>query len=149
MPDDDYEDVLDPDQDGDHNLRLLRKQAKQAATLEKELAATRRELTIFKAGLTDLNADQITALAAVHQGDDTPEALRATAEKLGWAKPAEPEVPKDEVEGLNRIAEMSTNSTPSGQVDHKEGMRKALEEGGDQGLMEYLERHGIPTANTV
>ena len=148
MPDDDF-DNDDLETEEGPNIRQLRQKAKKADTLEKELSSLRRENLIFRAGLTDLTDKQIAALAAVHDGDETPDAYRATAEELGYAKPKEPEVPTAETEALNRIDQATVASSPSGNVDHKEGMRLAFEKGGDAGLMEYMETLNLPTANTV
>lgn len=61
--------------------KALREQAERSAQLE-------RELSLHRAGLGHLSDKQAKALAAAHDGEYTPEALKATAEELGFgAKP--------------------------------------------------------------
>ena len=99
---DDLDDDLDQDEQPpgqqDHSplIRKLRRQlrdakreAGEAAGLKAKVAALERREAARKAGL-DLTDAQLAALGKVHEGGDTPEALRATAASLGWATAEEP-----------------------------------------------------------
>lgn len=57
--------------------KTLREQAERAAQLE-------RELSLHRAGLGHLSDKQARALAAAHDGEYTPDALKATAKELGF-----------------------------------------------------------------
>jgi hypothetical protein len=88
---DDTDDDSTDDGDGNALIRKLRTQLKAANKrasrvddLESEVSTLKRREQVRKAGL-DLTDAQLAALAKVHDGDDTPEALKATAVALGWA----------------------------------------------------------------
>lgn len=82
--------IEEPDPDEKALLRKLRgdlsRTGKARSKAEAELAEARRELAIAKAGLTDLEPKKVTALLAAHDGDLTPDLLRATAVTLGFAE---------------------------------------------------------------
>lgn len=92
MPDDDYTDDESSFEQPSEDFKALRKKAATADRLEPENTSLRTENALLKAGLGDLNERQQKALIASHDGDLTPEALKATATELGFTvedKPAE------------------------------------------------------------
>lgn len=103
MSDDDYDDTEDEDEpEPQVDIPGLRKQARKASKLEKELAAERaarekdaKELAVRRAGL-DLTERQIRALYAAHDGELTPESLRETAIELNFASAAPETRPEEE-----------------------------------------------------
>lgn len=68
-------------------IKDLRKRAKDAERLEKELATIKRDLVIQQAGLGSLSEKQLKALSAAHDGDWTSDTLKATATELGFSAP--------------------------------------------------------------
>lgn len=108
MPDSDDFDL--DEQDDSVKIRELRAKAKRADAAEAEARDLRRELNLSKAGLSDLPEARKKALLAVHEGDETPEGFRKTADDLGWAQDkteteAPQGVPAEEQAALGNIAE--------------------------------------------
>lgn len=116
-------------------LRQKVKDLERRPTAE-ELAQTQRELALWKAGLGDLSDKQVKALAAAHDGEFTPEALKATATELGFAKAEAPapqqsdqqqqptalgvdlaamnaQIEAEELATVQRITDASVSSTPA------------------------------------
>lgn len=84
----------------DH-IATLEEQAKKVPDLETELATLKRTYALRDAGL-DFDDTKMAALQAVHQGDWTPDAVRETAIKLGWAEAPNP-LDAEERAALERI----------------------------------------------
>ena len=108
MPDD-LDDDLELDDDTEApagapaKLReALNRTKAEKQTLSSENATLKRENALLKAGLGGLNEKQQKALAAAHDGDFTPEALKQTAIDLGFAEP-----------------EPDTTATPDEQAEHR------------------------------
>ena len=111
MPsDDEIEREDDPD-----FIKDLRRKAKERDQFESELTATRREVAVLSAGLGDLSERQRKALLATHDGELTPEGLRASAAELGFVKAPEPDVPDAEREAMQRVQQASAAAEPAGQ----------------------------------
>jgi len=64
----------------------------QAKAAEERAARFERELAFTKAGLDGLSDKQVAALGAVHQGEMTPDALKATAKELGFVTEPAPQM---------------------------------------------------------
>lgn len=94
------------------DLAALRKAAKRAGSLEKELADFRRERAIRQAGLTDLSDRQVQALARLAD-EETPEAFKALATELGFVQPpADEQVPDDEIAGHEQVVAAANGAGP-------------------------------------
>lgn len=90
MPDND--DILDEDDPQDSSvIRELRKQLRDAKAEAAEVPELRRKAALSDAGLSTLTATQQRALWGAHEGDPTPDALKATAADLKFIEVAEPE----------------------------------------------------------
>ena len=95
-------------------IRIWRKNAKKWEQAEPELTKLQRENLLLRTpGLADLSDKQMRALFATHDGDQTPEALRATAQDLGFVAAPPPEVPDAEVQAHQRIAQASQGADAS------------------------------------
>lgn len=122
MPDDDYEDVDthdEPDTRNDRkeeNLRQLREKARRADEAEAENQRLKRQLVFADAGLK-LDDMKRKALEASHEGDWTPDAIRDTAVKLGWADPPKPDVPAEEFQAQDAIARASSGQQAAPPAD--------------------------------
>jgi hypothetical protein len=77
------------------DFRNMRDKSHRADKVEKELDEVKRENVVLKTKL-DLKPNQMKALIHSHEGEWTPEALRATAIDLGFAEPPEDEEPEEE-----------------------------------------------------
>lgn len=86
-------------------IKELETQAQRAADLEAQFATQQREAAISGAGL-ELDATQRAALEAVHTGEWTPEALKATAVNLKWAQPSGPT--PEELAAMQRVNDANT-----------------------------------------
>jgi hypothetical protein len=74
-------------------IKELRKKAEQAGKWESENTKLTREIALLRAGLGSLNPERQEALTAVHKGDWTDEALKATAAALGFLSEPTPPQP--------------------------------------------------------
>lgn len=92
--------------------RRLAKEAKRAQELEQQLQSYQRADALRGAAL-NLTDRQRKALEATHDGEWTPEALRATAVDLGWAQPPPPDTPPTEQAALERITQAAASETSS------------------------------------
>ena len=115
--DDDYEDD-EPEADSGpmrqmrKQIRDLEKQVKASQTAAQEAEQLRRENLILRTpGLNELSDRKIKALFATHDGEFTPDALKATAIDLGWVQPPEPEVPDAEREAHARMEGVATGAS--------------------------------------
>ena len=88
-------------------IKELEADAKKAQELEARAVAAERRVAIAEAGVK-LSDKQLKALAAVHDGEWTPESIKGTAAELGYIAPPEPEVPAEELEALNRVADAAS-----------------------------------------
>lgn len=96
-------------------LRVLRKQAKEAEELRTRIADMERREAIRGAGL-NLNARQEKALLATHEGEMNADTLKATAIELGFlaASAEEPDTPTEEQAAHQRLSLVgSTTEGPS------------------------------------
>ena len=84
--DDDYSDESD-EQPENRNLKRLREKADKYDEAVARVAELERGMAVRDAGLTTLNERQLAAVQKMHEGDLTAEALRATAEGLGFVQP--------------------------------------------------------------
>lgn len=122
VPDDDTD---DPDDQGGREvkvvqiprsqIRSLEKKAKERDDMAAENTRLTRQLALRDAELK-LNPKQLTALERTHDGDWTPEAIKATATELGFFTPEPP--PTEELEAHQRMTNASAGAlAPSGDVD--------------------------------
>lgn len=88
----------------------LAKAEKEKAELSDQLVKTQKTQAIKDAELT-LNDVQLAALEASHQGEWTADALKATAENLGWVKEeSAPVVNAQEAASLERAASLGAGA---------------------------------------
>lgn len=110
----------EPDQDGRvalkvEDLRKLRKLAKKSGDHAAEVGRLQREVAVLKAGLS-LKPSQLKALWSVHEGELTPEALKATASDLGFVEAEEEETAEDTQarEAAQQVQRATAGATPPG-----------------------------------
>lgn len=90
----------------------------RAKTAEDKAAELERRLAFTEAGLTDLSPKQVKALLSAHEGDISADAIKATADELGFAPPpktAEEEVDPEQAQREQELASLSkiAGSAPS------------------------------------
>lgn len=140
-----------PETDQERNWRKLETKAKESTERAERLE---RELAFHKAGLASLTDKQVKALSAAHDGEFTPEALKATAEELGFGQKASGESPPPvEVDHGTEAAELaalsgSTGATPetrpTGKPSYEQVAKDAAALAGDpEAMVAYLESHGF------
>jgi hypothetical protein len=128
-------------------ITKLRKQSKQA---EERAAQLERELAFTRAGLDHLTDKQVRALTAAHEGDITADALKSTADELGFL----PKVSGESTpvtDGPDHSAEVSelaslANSpngaeAPPGRLSQEDIDRKIAEaaaEGGPEAVKDFM-----------
>ena len=96
------------------DIRIWRRDAKKWADAEPELTKLQRENLLLRTpGLNALSERQMKALFATHDGELTPESLKATAQDLGFVAPPPPEVPDAEVAAHDRLFRASAGATPA------------------------------------
>lgn len=118
MPDDD--DYADDDLDQEDEspvIRTLRQKLKKAEAQAAQVGPLQTENALLNAGLGGLSDKQRKALIATHEGEMTPEALKAAAAELGFpiateAEP-EPEVPAEAQDALERMQQATSGAQPS------------------------------------
>ena len=110
------------------DFRQMRDLSHKAGTAQKELAEARKQIAVLQTGLT-LKPKQVTALFAAHDGEMTPDALRATAIDLGFAEPPEDEEAPELVEAraqAQQVQRATAGASPPGKgplltAAHREG----------------------------
>lgn len=117
--DDDYDDDAEPEQDQpparrgptEAEIRIWRKEAKKWKEAEPQLTKLQQENLVLRTpGLNALSERQMRALFATHDGEQTPDALRATAQDLGFVAAPEPEVPDAEMAAHQRLIDASAGA---------------------------------------
>lgn len=116
-----YDPNAQPDPNESPNVRQMREhiknleaQAKEGTEAKGRVEQLERQLVVRDAGL-NLDPKQLKALQAVHEGDWTPEAVKATAGELGFgqAPPAPQNQPTpEELAALTRINQATSGGTP-------------------------------------
>lgn len=123
------------------HIASLEEKAKQADELAKENTALKQQSALSGAGLA-LDEDRLTALNAVHKGEWTPEAVKETAVRLGWAEAPAGQTSTAEQEALARMQAARTGGTtsppdPDAEIDAKLAAAKSPAE-----LMEIYRQSG-------
>lgn len=140
-----------PESDQERNWRKLEAKAKEST---ERAAQLERELAFHKAGLADLTDKQVKALSAAHDGEFTPDALKATAEELGFARTASgqssPPVEVDhgteaaELAALSGSTGVTPETRPTGKPSYEQVSKDAAALAADQdSLVAYLESKGF------
>jgi hypothetical protein len=112
--DDDTPEAPQKRQPTEAEIRMWRRDAKKYAEAEPELTRLQRENLLLRSDdLKGLSPVQAKALWATHEGDPTPEALRATAQELGFVEAPKPDVPEAEVAAHQRMQQAAEGADPS------------------------------------
>lgn len=119
MADYDYDDIEQDDEDsGPKGLRRRLKEAeaeaKRLATVADENSTLKQQLALAQAGIT-LNDTQVKALAAVHSGEWSPDAVKTTATSLGFVQtpPPAPVVDDPNLAVIDQISAASAGTDPA------------------------------------
>jgi len=111
-------DPTEVEQSDDHTessvVKELRVKAKRLDQAEAKTAELERKLALSEAGLTGLTDKQVKALLSAHEGEITAEAIKATADELGFAAKVETAGVEVDSEQAQRDAEVAEVSRFSG-----------------------------------
>ena len=140
-----------PESDQERNWRKLETKAKES---EERASQLERELAFHKAGLAHLSDKQVKALSAAHDGEFTPDALKATATELGFGMQTAGEpTPTADVDHGAEAAELATltgssgptpEPRPTGRPSREQVAKDAAAMAADPDqLIAYLESHGF------
>ena len=141
---------IDDEQDEDPNpnwRRDLERRAREGDKAVKELQALKRREAIREAGLDP--ADKMVKLfEKAYDGDVTADAIKEAAEEYGLIKtevvdeaaPPEQNPRQDGMDAITKAAGSPVSTTP----DVKTDLQKAYQDGGTDGLLDQLEKLGIP-----
>lgn len=110
----DFNDYDNNDEENEHPAARRQRESaekRESEELKAKLAEYERKDLVRDAGL-ELNDKQVKALWAAHDGESTPDALKATAASLGFAKDASTEVSAEEIAAHERVASAATPVAP-------------------------------------
>lgn len=102
----------------DPNIRNLREKAKRTEAAESKLKRYEKRDELRNAGI-DLTDKQLTALLATHDGADTVDDFRKTAEELNFVKPPE-ETPTEEQNAHKQVQNAALGAVNKGELAGKE-----------------------------
>lgn len=128
-------------------LRKAQKELREAKEGSAAAEEARQEIALLRAGL-DLKPSQIKALRAAHEGEWTAEAVRATAEDIGFATPKEDN--QQELAALGRMSEASRGAGDPNRVDAYSDLESIPENDPDfvERVMSTVAKHGGNTTWT-
>lgn len=121
--DDDNDQDVDLPEPARKRLRALEKENRQLKSLESENAELKQKEAVRTAGIK-LNDVQFKALQATHSGESTPEALRKTAEALGFAAPVA-DADEADVSAHEQLANARTGAGHVGDTSYEDEMATA------------------------
>lgn len=124
-------------------VRELEKRAKGAEAAKAEAEAAKRELSLLKAGI-DLNSPQGKLFAKAYDGEYSVDAVRAAAEEYGVLEAAKPEIPREELDSLDRISR--AGAVPS-TVGMEDPLAKLNQAESPEEIIEILKSQGIVIDN--
>lgn len=124
-------------------VRELEKRAKGAEAAKAEAEAAKRELSLLKAGI-DLNSPQGKLFAKAYDGEYSVDAVRAAAEEYGVLEAAKPEIPREELDSLDRISR--AGAVPS-TVGMEDPLAKINQAESPAEIIEILKSQGIVIDN--
>lgn len=141
-------------QNESHDLRQLRKKAKDADRYKAELDELRRERAFDKADLPDVPG--MSFFRENYRGEMTEEAIKAEAAKhglLAQTSQVEQEQQQAERAAQQRIAQATSSSLPpppeSWQAGLDEVARNAPPGRAGEAVAEYMRTHGRPVKDTA
>lgn len=146
---DEDDDALDePPARSDSEWAELRRAKKAKDKAERELAEYKRADVFRKAGL-DADDPRFQYFAKGYEGELTAEAIRAEALRAGFVQPdPEPqEGDPSELAAGQRVLQAAGAGADQPDLSDA-GLQQAFEEGGTEGMMQYLASLGVPL-NTV
>jgi hypothetical protein len=144
MPDDYYDDEQDDQQQENADIKALRQAAKERNDLQKQLAASQRELAFAKSGL-DFSDPKLKYFINGYEGDLTPDAIRQQAEADGFIAPAQNTKPTDQadINAHQRMQNASAGANDTPPPDLAEKLRQANSQ---EEVMKLVVESGLPTS---
>lgn len=125
------------------HIKTLEDETARLKALETENAQLKQGEAIRSAGI-ELDEIRRKAFEAAHNGEWTPEAVRDTAVKLGWAAPPPPPVPPEEVAGFQRMDAAYTGGTTTPPDPEAALDAKLAQANSEQEFLELYRNSGRP-----
>lgn len=143
--DDDDDAVDEQPQRTDSEWAELRRAKKAKEKAEKELAQYKRAETFRKAGI-DTDDPRFAYFAKGYDGDLTADAIREEAIRAGFVQeqPEAPEGDPAEVEAAARVQQAAGAGVDQPELVEA-ALQQAYDEGGTEGMMQFLASQGVPT----
>jgi len=125
-------------------IKELRAAAARAKELERELAEVRRSEAFRKAGI-DPDDKRNAYFVKGYDGDLTQDAIQAEAREAGFlAEPGPSQEQQQQLDGMDRIGQVVSRSTPTEGQDYEAQLVEAMQQGGVAGLEQAVRQLGIP-----
>lgn len=124
-------------------VRDLEKRAKAADQAKADADAAKRELAFLKAGI-DPETPQGKLFAKAYDGEFTVDAVRKAAEEYGVIQAQEPEIPREELDAMDRMSRASNTPAATGFDDPIALMNNAES---PAEILEILKKNGISIDN--
>ena len=129
------------------DIKELRARADQAAALEREVAALKRDKAFRQAGI-DPDDKRASYFIKGYEGELDPQAIRAEAREAGFLpEPGPTPEQQQQLEGQGRIGQVVSQSAPEPSQDKIAELEKAFAEGGQIGLIAAAAALGVPLAS--
>jgi hypothetical protein len=148
MPEYDDDSQLNEDEDKSQNWRRdLERRARKGDDAVKELQELKRREAMREAGLDP--ADKITSLfVKTYDGDLSTDAIKDAAAEYGLVKTEQSETPAEEApnpaqQSMDAIGK-AAGSPVTAPVDSRAELERAYKEGGVDGLLDQVEKLGVP-----
>ncbi len=123
----------------------LRRAKKERDNAKNELAKMKREAAFMRAGI-DPTDQRLSYFVKGYEGETTPDAIRAEAIKAGFLQPegAQDQGDPADIEAQNRV-QVAAGGLGADQPDlASAALDAAFKEGGQEGLISYLQQQGVP-----
>lgn len=139
----------EPQRDSRKFVRKLEQEAKEgkrakaeADEAKAELAKAKRDLALMQAGI-DVNSPTGKLFVKGYDGEVSVEAIKAAASEYGLLPTSQAPDVKQELDGMDRIANASTSSAPTSNPTALDELRKAGESGNPDDILKVLRANGV------
>jgi len=154
MADDAYDDSNEDQTGESHDIRELRRKAREADELQARLASLEREHAFVRAGVA-VDDPKFKYFVKAYDGDLTPEAIRSELEQTGLTQPARSSAPAADPNDAahQRMAMASTGGAPPAELTWRDALAEAdritNEQDRTQAILDVVERFGGTTSHSA
>jgi hypothetical protein len=134
------------DDSNDNDIPGLRKQARRASQLERELEQARRELAFAKVPGLNTSDPKVGYFVKGYEGEFTPDAIRAAAVSAGFiAEEPQTQQVQQSLEGQQAIQQVVQGAPTVGGLTPEAQMEEAFRTGGTEAMLEVARQY-VPVA---